>query len=242
MFDRDRIRSSIERCGHFTVLVQGGTHPRYLYTIGLTDAVGFEVVVAGESTLLARDAFAFIDDVADLARSDISLRSGDSLTLASGQECTLVPADPTWAQTLMLWANEFYGRTVSALHAIPADPAHSIDRPDMSAPLESHTAGAWRWSFEEWPFDAPADSSVATHLDVVAGAPVTEVTRWEVGYWEMVSGPGVQEEDSMRVMPLGTLLASDPALHEALTLDIGQGLWRPAAEDPWRSWRSTSCD
>lgn len=41
--------------------------------------------------------------------------------------------------------------------------------------------------------------------------------------------------DSMRVMAVGTLLASDPTMHEALTLDIGHGLWRLAAADPWRS-------
>jgi len=43
----DDIRENIVRSGYHVYLVFGGTTPRFAYTIGVSETLGFELVLAG---------------------------------------------------------------------------------------------------------------------------------------------------------------------------------------------------
>ena len=51
------IRTNIATYGHHLYLVQGGPDPRYIYSIGLRDAIGAELIFAGAAFYSANEGF-----------------------------------------------------------------------------------------------------------------------------------------------------------------------------------------
>ena len=49
-----KIKDNIGYFGYHTYLITGGSTPRFLYTIGLTEGVGGEVIFAGGIIILTR--------------------------------------------------------------------------------------------------------------------------------------------------------------------------------------------
>jgi hypothetical protein len=130
-------------------------------------------------------------------------------------------------------------RDIPAFQIVP-DPAHwTIDVPDLSKPWSAKAAPAWRWLDEEWKYPVPLKSVGITNLAALRGEPVTEVMRWEEDEWELFAGPGPDvPKNELRVVPLGTILASDQSLDPVVSLSIRTGMRRDDGMSDWHPWGS----
>lgn len=233
----DQIRENISRSGHHVYVVSGGETPRFAYTIGMSESVGVELILAGGIFYMNDEVLKIINDIAGQLKTHHDLEMFDVDDLGS---FTLSKAHSSWAAKLMLGVFDYYKRfDVPALQIVP-DKAHwTIDVPDMSVPWNASSEPVWRWLEEPWSFPVPRDSTAATNLAALRGERITEAMRWEENEWEMFAGPGPDvERDDMRVVALGTLVAADKSLMPVVNLARQEGLWRDADPDSeWHPWR-----
>lgn len=233
----DRIRENIARSGQHVYVVSGGVTPRFAYTIGVSESVGVELILAGAIFYMKDEVVKIINDIAAQLKAQ---RNREVCEVAGLGAFTLRKVDSSWATQFMLGAFDYYKkRDIPALQIVP-DKAHwTIDVPNMSAPWNSSTEPVWRWLKEPWTFPVPKDSTAATNLAALRGERITEVTRWEEGEWEMFAGAGPDvPKDEMRVVALGTLVAADKSLAPVVNLAIEEGLWRdPDLDSEWQPWR-----
>src|SRR5947209_14459606 len=61
----DRIRKNIARSGHHVYLVLGGATPRFAYTIGVSESIGAELILAGTYFYLNEEVTPIINDIAE---------------------------------------------------------------------------------------------------------------------------------------------------------------------------------
>jgi len=226
------IRKNIREHGSHIYQVLASSTPRHLYTIGLSETHGFELVLPGCMFFhddIARDLFAgIIDHVRGNGRGHVEI-----------DDCTfsMTGVHSSWVDLLMPGAVDYYSQSVPALQIIPEEQYRTNEIPDMSLEFDAKTALAWQWLKREWKYPVDSESVAVTDLDALAGDPITEVTRWEKTQWEMFSGPGPDMDPSIiRVVPLGTLLGLDPTLEPVTELDLGAGLWRDPPDGDWNKW------
>ena len=95
----------------------------------------------------------------------------------------------------------------------------------------------WRWLGLEWQGEMPISSYAMTNVDFLKGGRITEVMRWELGYWEMFAGPqpNVLDKD-VRFLLISTFIGADPSLDVVLNLIEGDGIWRDAEDLKWNNW------
>jgi uncharacterized protein DUF4262 len=232
----DRIRQNIALHGHHTYIVSGAEYPRFAYTIGVSETLGFELILAGAIFYMADDVMRIINDIASTMKQQ-ETREAQELDVESCGYFSLRQVDPSWATALMLGALDFYGvEEIPALQIVP-DAAHwTIDVPNLSEPWSPITAPAWRWLRETWTYPVPSKSTVTTNLSALRGDRITEAARWEEDYWELFAGAGPDvSRDDTRVVPLGTLLAADQSLEPVVSLPVGSALWRDGISD-WNLW------
>ena len=233
----DRIREDIARSGQHVYVVSGGETPRFAYTIGVSESVGVELILAGAIFYMKDEVVKIINGIAARLKSqrDREVFDVDGLGLF-----TLRKAHSSWTAKFMLGAFDYYKkRDISALQIVP-DKAHwTIDVPDISAAWSASSEPVWRWLEAPWTFPVPKDSTAATNLAALRGERITEVMRWEENEWEMFAGPESDVTgDDMRVVALGTLVAADKSLVPVLNLVMKEGLWRDADPDSeWHPWR-----
>lgn len=229
----EQIARNIRDHGYHAYVVSGGPMPRWIYTIGLSPSLGYELIFAGGALYPKDEVLRIVQDEVTKAQSDKRFLPNPSPGMDGFQ---LGSVCPEWAMQLLIGANDFYQTHVAALQILPDQFRRTIDVPDLSAPLAVNQATSWRWLQEPWPYQIPKNAEAMTDLPVLMGARVTEVARWEEGYWEAFSGPSdeVSREDAFLV-PLGTLLGADPSLEASTKLDIGKALCRGQAGD-WQPW------
>jgi hypothetical protein len=229
-----RIREHIERRGQHVYVVAAGTVPRWAYTIGLTEAIGTELVLAGGASFGDDDVVEILNDIADALRSDPALRK---LMVDGAGTFTLRAADASWVQDLLLGARDYYQRDVTALQVVPDAEHLTGDTPDLSQPWRADDQRAWRWLREPWELPVPSDSTAVTDLDALRGAPVLEAARWEEDQWELFSAPGDElPRERIRLVPLGTMLALDGTLAVVTHLRVGDGVVREDGGSEWSEW------
>lgn len=234
----DLIRSNIASHGYHVYVIAGGPLPRFSYTIGLKEAIGYELIMPGSYFYSANEIKQIIDGVADLIKSQPS-KIDLELKINSLGSFKLRKADDSWTKKLMLGALDFYSlEEISALQIIP-DPDHwTIDIPDLSESWSIHKAPIWRWLNEVWSCQSISDRSVAvTNLRALRGEKITEATRWEDDQWELFAGSGPDTLPAeVRVVPLGMFLAFDTSLTKVVSLELGHALWRDKHETEWHIW------
>jgi hypothetical protein len=233
----DRIRENIARSGHHVYVVSGGETPRFAYTIGLSESVGAELVLAGAVFYMYDEAVKIINDIAAQLKAQ---RDREVFEVDELGSFTLRKAHSSWAAEVMLGAFDYYKkRDIPALQIVPDKVHWTIDVPDMSVPWSASSEPVWQWLEEPWAFPVPKDSTAATNLAALRGARITEVVRWQENEWEMFAGPGSDvTSDDMRVVALGTLVANDKSLGTVMDLTIEEGLWRDAdLQSEWHPWR-----
>lgn len=230
----DDIRGNIARSGQHIYMVVGDTAPRWAYTIGVSESVGVELILAG-------GVFYMRDDV-----EKIILRSVAHLKATPEREFfeaaglgsfTLRKVDSSWARELMLGVFDYYQkRDIQALQIVPDRDHWTVDVPNMSVPWSAHQEPVWKWLREPWTYPVRQDSTAVTDLAALRGDRITEACRWEEDGWELFAGAGPDvTKAEMRVVALGTLLAVDPSLEPVVSLKIGTGLWRDDASE-WHQW------
>lgn len=234
----DLIKENIKSYGYHVYVVAGGPLPRFLYTIGLTETVGFELIIAGASFYSSDELKIIIDLVAK--KADTHPASMDSKIVDSTLgSFTLQKTDDSWVAKLMLGALDFYrAKEISALQIVPDVEHWSIDTPDLSNPWAIDNAPIWRWLYEPWGYQSISDHSVAiTNLRALRGGKVTEAAKWEEDQWELFAGSGPDTPcDEIRVVPLGVLMESDASLVKVGDLAVGHALWREEHEAKWHKW------
>jgi len=233
----DRIRENIARSGQHVYVVSGGETPRFAYTIGVSESVGVELILAGGIFYMKDEVVKILNEVALQLRAQGDRKVFEVAGLGS---FTLRKVHSSWATAFMLGAFDYYQKhNIPALQIVP-DKAHwTIDVPDMSAPWSATTEPVWQWLHEPWTYPVPKDATAATNLAALRGERITEVTRWEEDEWEMFAGAGPDvPKDEMRVVALGTLVAADESLVPVVNLAIEEGLWRdPDPDSEWHPWR-----
>lgn len=232
----DQIRQNIAQHGFHTYIVTGGGDPHYGYTIGLSQSLGAELVLAGAYFYRLDDVSKIIKGNAAELKPSVSWETYKA-DLGSWGTFSFRAVHPSWAATLMLGALDFYRvKEIKAYQIVP-DAAHcTVDVPDLSRPWNPTTTPAWRWLHEEWVYPIPQKSVAITNLRALRGERITEVMRWEEDEWEIFAGAGPDvPEAERRVVPLGVLLAADESLLPAVNLSVGAGFWRDAVSG-WHPW------
>lgn len=226
------IETNIRENEYHLTLVNGGQHPEFSYTIGLTEKLGFELIIAG-GFISVKDNEAIFRYIYNELKSGQTLES--KFSLSENDNFYLGKVDPSWSKKLMLGVYDYYNLDeITAYQIIPVN--RTIDTPLMSE-VKIPDDPIWKWLDLDWDMKVPKNSYVITDIESLQGKTITELTRWEEHVWEMFSGPGpdVQEED-IRIVSLGTILGIDASLEPILKLEIGQGLWRDSKDSEWQDW------
>lgn len=232
----DLIRQNIAHRGFHIYVVTGGGNPHYGYTIGLSETLGAELILAGSYFYRLNEVSMVIESVIGELRSPV-IWSEQTVTTELWGSFSFRPVHMSWAAALMLGAFDYYQTEATQAYQIVPDDAHgTIEVPVLSQLWTPESAPAWRWLHEEWAFPIPRDSVALTDLNALRGMRITEVMRWEHDQWEIFTGPGPGfPESQRRVVPMGVLLAADSSLLPAVELPVGRGYWRDAESD-WNPW------
>jgi Domain of unknown function (DUF4262) len=234
----EEIRRNITQHGFHAYFVHGRSVPSFAYTIGLSEACGFEVCFAGLSLYSRADVEIILKMVVDI------LRNGHSWNEASVQVGTigdfhLSGIDDSWLDVMLLGIRDFFPSTAPpCLQIRPEHENITIDMPDMSVPWNADKQPIWKWLTRTWDYSVPKDSRAVTDVSSLKGALNTEVMRWEVDEWELHSIPGDRlHDDDIRVVPLGIMLGWDSSLEIITDLTVGEGFWRDGGSGMWHSWK-----
>lgn len=232
----EQIKLNIRHHGHHIYRVAGGGPlPRYVYSIGLKERIGLEVVLAGASFYFADAVEEVVNEIANKIQS---VKLQKSTILTTHGSFSLRSVHESWANRLFLGAKDYYQtEAIGALQIVPAEEYWTADIPDMSIAWSPDADPVWKWLEVSWPYAVPASSTATTDLAALRGETVTEMVRWEEDQWEIFAGPGPEiTEDQARVVPLGTLIGIDASLEIATTLAIEEGLWRSEVGEEWNQW------
>ena len=240
------IRTNIAKFGHHKYVIFGGAVPRFVYSIGLSESVGSELIVAGCSFYSVDEVRRIMDAaLAQLAELPPVERLGAQIEVDSLGGFSLREVDTSWCRFLLLGALDFYSvDRIAALQIVPDKDHWTIDIPVLDRPFNALVEPVWRWVQEPWLFPVPENSTVVTNLAALRGKTLTEVARWEPGEWEMFAGagPDVASED-VRTVPLGTLVGADQSLEEIVkTLEVGGAVWREPGELCWHPWSAATAE
>ena len=234
----DLIKSNINEYGYHVTTVISGTNPRFAYTIGLSKLLGFEVIFAGGINYLKHDMALIIDKLVNELSTGTEVHDVN-IVIDSLGSFGLKAIDNSWCKIMMLGVFDYYKTDeIKAFQIMPEKAHRTLDVPNMSLTWSPTTEPVWRWLDNKWDYPVAENSTVATHLAVLLGQPVTEITRWEDDYWEMFAGAAIDvQKDDMRVVSIGTMLAIDNSLLPAIHLKIGEGLWRGGIDSGWNNWQ-----
>lgn len=226
------IKTNIHDNEYHLTLVNGGQHPEFSYTIGLTEKLGFELIIAG-GFISVKDNEAIFRYIYNQLKSGHNIES--EFKLSENNVYYLSKVDSSWSKKLMIGVYDYYN-----LDEITAYQIISVNR-TMDTPLMSEVKitddPIWKWLDLDWNINVPKNSYIITDIDSLQGKTITELTRWEEHVWEMFSqpGPDVKEED-IRIVSLGTILGIDNTLQPIVNLAVGEGLWRDNKDSEWQNW------
>jgi hypothetical protein len=232
----DLIRRNIERHGHHIYVVAQTANPRFAYTIGASESLGVELMMAGAIFYMKDEVVQVVNNIISKLKSRPAFETSP-LAIGPLGSFTLRKVDSSWAKMLMLGAMDYYNiEKISALQIVPDKDHWTSDVPDMREPWSATSAPAWQWLGNPWTLPAPSKSVAATNLAALRGELITEAARWEEDEWEICAGPATEvSKEEMRVVPLGTLLAADESLAAAVSLPVGKGIWRDEVSG-WHPW------
>lgn len=236
----DIISNNINKFGWHIYVVQQDVCPRYLYTIGLSKEVGFEIVLAGAILYDFDQSLKIVNYISnELFTHKISK---DSLINIDGLgHFTLRECHNSWTKRMLIGAIDYYKKdSLTSVQILPSIENVTIDVPDLSRDWSPLSQPVWCCFEESWELPIPSYSTATTNLRALRGEKVTEASRWEEDEWELFagSGPDTREED-MRVVPLASLIAVDTSLQAVVSLKIGESIWREDGESEWHVWKSS---
>jgi hypothetical protein len=232
----EQIRENIARSGHHVYVILGVGTPRYAYTIGISESIGEELILAGAAFYSNDEVVDIINDIAVQLKRD---REVSNFEVTGQGSFTLRNVHSSWATRFMRGALDYYQvREIPGLQIVPDEAHWTVDVPDMSAPWNAINEPVWRWLHEPWTFPVSKKAVAATDLAALRGDRITEAMRWEEDEWEIFAGDGPDiPKDELRVVSLGSLIGMDESLVPVVHLAIGEGLLRDSDPDSeWRPW------
>lgn len=232
----ETIRRNIKEYGHHIYVVANAPIPRFAYSIGLHESLGFELVMAGSLFYMREEVLDIINGMATELKAGV-VPGCCPLALGPKGSFTLREVDSSWAKMLVLGALDYYDvDAIRTLQILPDLEHRTLDVPDLRKEWNAQVEPAWQWLRQPWLFPVPRKSVAATNIGALRGERITEAARWEEDEWEICAGPATRvPKDEMRVVPLGTLIAADSTLVRATNLSIGEGIWRDDGLD-WQPW------
>jgi Domain of unknown function (DUF4262) len=228
------VKRNINAYGVHVALVSGPPTPAFIYSIGLSPTLGYELVLAGASIYSTQELAKIVNSIAEqcLALGNLS----ETMTLENLGSFSFVRADVSWSKRLLLGAWDFYGSEIEAMQIVPDANFRTIDHPCMDSVFDTDQQ-PWCWDEVKWTYSVPQNSMVATDLDVLRGAPILEATRFEEDYWEAFStDSAVLTEEHCRIVPLSVLLGTRGA-QSLLDLEPGKAIWRSSESSEWLQWK-----
>jgi hypothetical protein len=235
----DLIRKNIETTGFHIYQVQPGPCPRYIYTIGLYEKIGFELILAGTSYIDDDNACELLQFMAAALLKAKSKRKFSRKLGRQTIEFKLTQVDPTWSEKLILGATDYYSNpTIKAMSLVIGEQFQTIDVADLSGSFDKNAKSPWKWLDSKWPFPIPQESMAITNLNALFGKQLTEIACWENDTWAIFSGAGEKQPPSrIREVPLGTFLGLDPSLEFITCMKVDDGYWRKRGRTEWQVWR-----
>lgn len=229
------IRKKIEKYGWYQYCVIQSQAPRFCYTIGLSDKLGFELIFAGGYFYNNTGAMKIVDNYADFL-----LNSRPSENKFEFKGFSLRKVRQEWSESLMLGTVDYYKDldkfTLYAKQIIPPLEQFTLDIPDMSLLPENNSNLPWKWWFHEWPFSAPEDSTVVTDIEYLRTGKALQIIRWEENQWECFSrDPENVAKENIRIIPLGVAIGLDPSLENIFEMEIEEGFLRND-KNCWEKW------
>lgn len=231
------IDRNIKLYGYHITIVTGGPCPRFSYTIGLKDKLGYELIFAGGENFSIDEVKIIIQNLYTSILENFSTDNNHMYNTSLG-EFTISNADPTWSNLLALGVFDFYQtKQIKTCQVIPEQRNRTLDVPDLAKKYGAHNEPIWKWLTVDWPYLVSFKSIAITNIGCLYGQKATEVTRWEDNEWEIFAGTGPDiEKENIRIVPLATLLGIDSSLEPVLKLNISDGIWRDATELIWHKW------
>lgn len=229
------IESNIKKCGyHVYVVKDNGPLPRFSYSIGLTQEIGKELILAGALLYSDEEIKVIINEIVVEIKNNIN---SDRIITSLGV-FTLKKVDITWSEKLMLGVFDYYNvSTVNALQIIPQNEYLTIDVPDLSKKYNPSLEPIWKWLTKDWNFSIPSTSICVTDLDALQGKCIIQAIRWEENYWEIFSKLSSEIiQENTRFIPIGILLVADKANEVFADLVINQAVSRINSNHEWEFW------
>ncbi|MBJ6110008.1 DUF4262 domain-containing protein [Hymenobacter sp. BT523] len=231
------IKANIEQHGYHVTVVTGGQLPRFAYTIGCLENLGWEFIFAGGEYYSKFDVSKIFDEIISACEGKRGWHN-HAISIDSLGDFYIAKVDKSWSELLTISVFDYYNQTEIQVWQILPDANHrTLDVPDMSQAFEIVSQPIWQWLSRKWDYPVPNSSMSVTDLSVLFGEKATEVTRWEEDEWEIFSGAGPDTpKEVMRIVPLGLLLGIDKSLERVVYLETGKGLWRDKVELEWNGW------
>jgi hypothetical protein len=229
------IYSNIKTFGYHLNIVSGNSQlPRFAYTIGLTETIGFEFIFAGGEIYKASEIEYIISEII------LAYKQNNTILIQVNPygNFSLGKVDDSWSQLTMLGVYHYYDtNNIKALQILPDLKNFTIEIPNMASVYDFNKEKIWQWLVKDWEYEVPKNSVVITNTATLFGIKITEVTRWEEGEWEAFTEDSSNiDKSDLRILPLGTVLGIDQSLKSILMLEIGKGIWRDKDELQWNEW------
>jgi hypothetical protein len=233
----EEVKTNINNYGHHISIIKNGVCPRFAYSIGAVEKIGFEVIFAGGLFYKNDEVSIIIDNIINKINHDSNWQEL-KIEINTLGVFVLSKAHHSWSKLLALGVYDFYKKDdIEFLQILPDKEHHTIEIPNLSQEFVSFKQPIWQWLVNEWSYPIPKDVMIVTNLDVLLGKPITEIMRWEEYEWEMFFGNGNEsQEEDIRIIPIGILLGFDNTIIKALNLKIGKGLWRSEESMEWNDW------
>lgn len=234
---KETIKSNISQHGHHVTIVKSDLQPRYAYTIGVTEKLGFELIFAGGIYYMSEDVLKIINYIVDKLNTS---STEDVFVIDELGSFSLSKADISWSRLMMLGAFDYYQqKNIKALQIIPDSEHSTLDIPNMTNEWHEVSEPVWKWLVKKWDYPVSGKSKVITNIDSIRGKKITEIMRWEKDEWEAFVGNSDEvKKDDIRVISLATIIGIDSSLLPMLNLNVGKGLWRDPIEMEWNAWGS----
>lgn len=231
------INSNIEKYKFHLTTVNSPTEPRYIYSIGLKELFGFELIFAGAINYLKEEVSQIFEEIFEHLKKGENM-ADKKIKVGNIGNFSFSNVDESWSKLMMLGVFDYYKiKEINAFQIIPDLSHFTLDTPDMSKQFNVSSEHVWQWLVKEWDYNVPANSTVTTNVAALLGKPITEIVRCEVNEWEMFAGPGPDVEfKDMRIVSLATMIGIDRSLSPSINLDIGDGLWRESSNSDWNKW------
>ena len=227
--------------GFHRYIVKQSITPRYSYTIGLSESIGFELILGGamfyEENQILESIF---NRIIEKIKKDDKIRNIYLDELGSFE---LKEVDYSWSSLLMLVAYDYYKKNeIKSFQIFPIDTdKYTLDTPDMSQPWNKDNV-VWKYLDEKitWEYSSPENSIAITDLDTLRGGRLTEYFRYDNTEWEIFSSNGeLIPKEFIRIVPISVLINIDPSILDFLCEPVGKGKFRDSSDlenDNWYIW------